>query len=361
MTDSSSPHHRHQPDTAASEASCAHCPPGRAVRWYTQPKQWVLWVIVPFLAAGLVWRLLRPVAWTFFDYVSHTWWALGLGLIFGGLLERFVPEVYIAKLLARPSPTTIALSTGLGFVFSGCSHGCLALSMALHKKGASPASVISFLLASPWASLSMTLMMISLFGLKGLVIVVAALVVAFVTGLAFLRLERRGAIEHNPHTVAIDATFSIAQDIRRRASQYRLTRSQLLKDVQAVARGAWALADMVIWWIAIGFFLSGLLGAFIPHAAFVRYFGPTLLGLLATMALATVIETCSEGSAPLAFEFFKQTGALGNSFAFLMGGVVTDATELGLVWTNIGKKTACWMVALTLPQVFLLAWLLNHW
>ena len=348
-------------ENPSRDPSCDHCAPEPRARWYTQPKQWVLRVVVPLLVLGVIWPPLRPAVLTFWDYVTRTWWAIGLGLVFGGVIERFVPQVYIAKLLARPGPKTIALSTGLGFLFSSCSHGCLALSMALYKKGASPASVISFLLASPWASLSLTLMMLSLFGLKGLVIVGAALVVAFVTGLAFLRLERQGAIERNPNTVSVEAAFSIAGDLRRRAAQYRLTSRQLFDDARAVARGAGALADMVIWWVAIGFFLASCLGAFIPHAAFVRYFGPTLLGLLATMAVATVIETCSEGSAPLAFEFFRQTGALGNSFAFLMGGVVTDATELGLIWTNVGKKAALWMVALTLPQVFVLALLLNRW
>ena len=342
-------------------ASCEQCAPGTRARWYTQPKQWVLRVIVPLLVAGWVWAPLRPATLVFWGYVARTWWAIGLGLLLGGVIERFVPQSYIAKFLSTPRPATIALSTGLGFLFSSCSHGCLALSMALYKKGASPAAVISFLLASPWASLSLTLVMLSLFGVKGLVIVLAALVVALVTGLAFLQLERRGAIAPNPNTVSVRTDFSVLWDIRRRASGYRLTVPQLLGDLRAVARGAWTLADMVLWWLLIGFFLASLLGTWLPHEAFVRYFGPTLLGLVATMVLATVIETCSEGSAPLAFELFKHTGALGNSFAFLMGGVVTDVTELGLVWTNVGKRAALWMLALTLPQVFLLGLLLNHW
>ncbi len=37
-----------------------------------------------------------------------------------------------------------------------------------------------------------------------------------------------------------------------------------------------------------------------------------------TLILATLIEVCSEGSAPSAFEIFNQTGAFGNSFVFLM-------------------------------------------
>ena len=339
----------------------AHCAPGAEGRWYAQPKQWVLRVVLPILLLGVVWPPLHAVAWAFWHYVHLTWWAIGLGFLIGGLIDRFVPTTYIAKFLARPSPRTILLSTMLGVAASGCSHGCLALSMALHKKGASPAAVLSFLLASPWASFSLTLVMLSLFGLKGLVIVIAALIVAFLTGLVFLQLAARGMIEPNPNTVSVEAAFSVAQDISRRAAQYRLTSARLGQDIRAVARGGWMLADMVIWWLVIGFFLASVLGTFIPHEGLMRYFGPTVLGLLATMAMASVIEICSEGSAPLAFELFRHTGALGNSFAFLMGGVVTDVTELGLVWTNLGKRTALWMVALTLPQVFLLALLLNRW
>jgi len=44
---------------------------------------------------------------------------------------------------------------------------------------------------------------------------------------------------------------------------------------------------------------------------------------------------------------------------FLMGGVVTDYTEIGLVWHNIGRKTALWLVAVSVPQTLLLGWVLN--
>jgi uncharacterized membrane protein YraQ (UPF0718 family) len=78
-----------------------------------------------------------------------------------------------------------------------------------------------------------------------------------------------------------------------------------------------------------------------------------------TILVATIFEICSEGTSPLAFEIYKQTGAFGNAFAFLMGGVVTDYTEVGLIWINLGKKTALWMLAITLPQVILLGWIFN--
>ena len=81
--------------------------------------------------------------------------------------------------------------------------------------------------------------------------------------------------------------------------------------------------------------------------------GPTFIGMLVTLGVATIIEVCSEGTAPMAFEIFKQTGALGNSFVFLMAGVVTDYTEIGLLWHNVGRKTAIWLPIITVPQVIL--------
>ena len=84
-----------------------------------------------------------------------------------------------------------------------------------------------------------------------------------------------------------------------------------------------------------------------------------MLGLIVTLILATVIEVCSEGSAPMAFEIFRQTGALGSSFVFLMAGVATDYTEIGLLWHNVGRKAAIWLPIVTVPQVLIVGFLAN--
>ena len=116
---------------------------------------------------------------------------------------------------------------------------------------------------------------------------------------------------------------------------------------------------MVLWWILIGILLASAARAFIPIHIFHQFLGPTLLGLAITLIIATIIEVCSEGSSPIAFEIYNQTGALGNSFVFLMAGVATDYTEIGLIWSNIGKKTAIWLPIVTVPQILVLGYLFN--
>ena len=137
----------------------------------------------------------EPFRKGFLAYLKAIWWAVVLGLFLGGLIDYYIPKEYISKILARKSPLTIFNAVFLGFLMSACSHGILALSIQLHKKGASNPAVVSFLLASPWANMAITFMLISLFGLKGLFIILAAVIVAINTGFIFMFLEKKGLIE----------------------------------------------------------------------------------------------------------------------------------------------------------------------
>lgn len=291
--------------------------------------------------------------------VHMVWWAVGLGFILGGLLDRFIPREYISHLLAQKKKRSIFYATLLGFLMSACSHGILALSVELHKKGASTPVVVSFLLASPWANMPITLMLLGFFGLKAFYIILGALFVAFTTGVVFQFLESQQMIEKNQNTIIMEEGYSVIKDIRRRWMERVFSWRNLKTDAWAVLKAAIALADMTLWWILIGIGLSGLAAAFIPAEWFHRYMGASGLGLLATLGLATVMEVCSEGTAPLAFEIYKQTGAFGNAFVFLMAGVVTDLTEIGVIWSNVGKKAAIWIPIVAVPQVILLGIIAN--
>jgi uncharacterized protein len=331
-----------------------------------QNKKWrnnKLFLVVAFtcllILASYIFPLFTPFRKIFLQYFKSIAWAVALGLFLGGLIDYYVPREYISKVLSRKSPATILNAVFLGFLMSACSHGILALSIQLHKKGASNPAVVSFLLASPWANLAVTIMLISLFGLKGILIILAAMLVAINTGFIFMFLEKKGLIEKNKNTLEVASGYSIKQDFYQRAKGYKFNRDSLKQDFQGVAKGLIMLSQMVLWWILLGMLLASLAGAFIPAHFFHKYMNATLLGLMMTLFLATVIEVCSEGSSPLAFEIYRQSGALGNSFTFLMAGVVTDYTEIGLLWSNVGRRVALWLPLVTVPQVLLLGYIFN--
>ena len=333
---------------------------GKKIVWYRSPFHWALIASTALTLSSFVWPPLAGYRASLGDYLRMLWIPVAGGFLLGGLVNRFVPETYISKKLAHPGKQSIFYAVGLGFLMSACCHGLLAIAMELHRKGASGAAIVSFLLASPWASLPVTLMLIGLFGAKAFLIIFAALFIAVMTGLVFQGLDRAGMIEKNRHTVAVGKDFSIRKDIDRRVGAYRFTFARAGRDAAAVLQGALALAKIVTGWIFFGLVLASLSNAFIPAGFFHRFLGPSVSGLLCTLLFATVLEVCSEGTSPVAFEIYRQTGAFGNALVFLMGGVVTDYAEIGLVWQNIGPKTAVWMLAVTLPQVIFFGWLFNQ-
>jgi uncharacterized membrane protein YraQ (UPF0718 family) len=235
--------------------------------------------------------------------------------------------------------------------------------MELYKKGANTSSVIAFLLASPWANLPITVLLFSFFGLKALIIIVSALIIATITGLIYQSLERKGMVECRHCEMGEDkpilTDFSIIKDVKRRWKEYDFSAKSNINAIKGTVQGSWALTKMVMWWLLIGMIIAAFARAYVPHEIFMNYMGPTLLGLAVTLFFATIIEVCSEGSSPLAFEIYNQTRAFGNSFTFLMAGVCTDYTEIGLVWHNIGRKAALWLPIITVPQILVLGYLFN--
>jgi uncharacterized membrane protein YraQ (UPF0718 family) len=294
-----------------------------------------------------------------FDYAKLIWWAVLLGFILGGVIDYFVPREYIEKYLGQHKKRTILYAVFFGFLMSACSHGILAIAIELYKKGANTSSVIAFLLASPWANMPITILFFGFFGMKAFLIIISAIIIAVITGLIYQILERKKMVECDKCGHDHNHNFSILKDIKKRMKRFRWNAKNINEAITGVSKGSLALAKMVLWWLLIGMVIAAMARAFVPPDFFMNYMGPTILGMLVVLALATVIEVCSEGSAPMAFEIFKQTGAFGNSFVFLMAGVATDYTEIGLIWTNIGRRAAILLPIITVPQILVLGYLFN--
>jgi hypothetical protein len=344
------------------ESRCYECE-HEVRKWFNVRLYQVSALIALFLVTALLLNIfkitfLNAAVSAFWDYTKLIWWAILLGLFLGGVIDYFVPRKYISKYLAGGKRANILYAVMLGFLMSACSHGILAISIELYKKGASIPAVIAFLLASPWANLTITIVLFGFFGVKALFFVISAIIIAIITGLIFQMLESRKIIEQSRYIVKVEKGFSIRKDFMKRWHS-EITKERMPVHLIGVARGSWALAKMVLWWILIGMIIASFARAYVPAHFFHLYLGPTILGLVVTLVLATIIEVCSEGSAPIAFEIFRQTLAFGNAFVFLMAGVVTDYTEIGLVWSNIGRKTAIWLPIVAVPQVIILGILFN--
>lgn len=294
---------------------------------------------------------------SFFELFNQMLWGIILGIVFVGMLGK-VPREYISAVLGRPgSKKSILRATLAGLLLDLCSHGILMVGMKLYERGASLGQTMAFLIASPWNSLSLTLILISLIGLKWTLLFIALSgVIAIISGVIFDVLEKNGTLPRNPNEVELPENFSLLTELKNDWRKYKFKGS----DLREVLWNGLKDSKMIIKWVLFGAILSSLLKVFIDQSVFQQYFGPSLLGLGLTLVFTTIMEVCSEGATPLAADLMTRASAPGNSFVFLMAGVSTDYTEImSLKETTKSWKIALFLPLVTIPQVLLIGLILN--
>jgi uncharacterized protein len=293
-----------------------------------------------------------------FELFNQMWWGILVGIVFVGILGRMPRELVMGMLGRDGGFTSLFRATLAGVFLDLCSHGILAVGMKLYERGASAGQVMAFLLASPWNSFSLTLILIGLIGVSWtLLFVLLSLIIGIITGAIFDLLVNRGQLPANPWKDNLGERQPLGLMWREFGQTIKFSGAgsfQLLRDGFAGSR-------VVIRWSLFGLVLAGLIRALVPEEAFATWFGATMGGLWLTLLATTVIEVCSEGSTPIAADLMNRAGAPGNSFTFLMAGVATDYTEV----MSIRETTKSWKIALflpliTVPQIVLIGAVLNQ-
>lgn len=325
----------------------------------------MLWGSIGLVLAGVAGHLIGtgPQWWLTFSHattelLAKAWWGLLAGMIAVGVLGQ-VPREVIAHLLGPGgSWRGIFRATLAGTLLDLCNHGILMVGMQLYRKGASLGQTIAFLVSSPWNSLSLTLILIGLIGWKWtLGFILLSMAVGILAGRLTDWLVGRGSLPDNPAGSPLPDGYRLRDGLAETWRSIRPGGGNLGR----MARASVTESRMILRWIFFGFAVAAAVRAFVPDGVFSGYFGPTVVGLLLTLAATTVIEVCSEGSSPIAADLLNRAGAPGNAFTFLMAGAATDYTEIMALRETTGSwKATLALPILTVPQVLLISWLINH-
>jgi uncharacterized membrane protein YraQ (UPF0718 family) len=355
-----------EPSAAIARAeSC--CGPAEKSDTEHRRTDWLLWGSLLMISAAYVTGFfighdqpgpLMVFTHTVQEMLHVMWWGILLGMVAVGLIDRIPREMVIAAMGRERSFNGLLRATAAGFLLDLCNHGILMVGAKLYERGASLGQTFAFLIASPWNSLSLTIIIGLLMGWGWMLAFVGlSLVIALVTGWIVERMENRGLIAANPNRVDLPEGFDLRSEVRRgiRTTRYDW---ELVKDV---ARRSVTASRMVLRWLFFGIVLAALIRATVPTEIFATWFGPTMIGLLATLVAATVIEVCSEGSVPVASDLMTRAGAPGNAFTFLMAGASTDYTEMMVLREVTGRwKSTLMLPLLTVPQIVALGYVLNQ-
>ncbi len=293
-----------------------------------------------------------------FELMNTIWWGIVVGFFAVGLVAKLPRELVMAILGKGGTLRGIVRATLGGVLLDLCSHGILMVGAKLYERGASAGQLIAFLLASPWNSFSLTIILIAFIGLPWtLLFIFISMAIAMITGVIFDILVRKQVLPPNPHLTSVDSKLNIRIEIARAWQQTNFNShwwTSLIAD-------GFSESKMVMKWLFIGVLLAALLRTVISPEQFANYLGPTLMGLTLSVVFATILEVCSEGTTPIAADIFNRAGAPGNGFAFLMAGVATDYTEIMVIrGTTLSWKIALFVPLISVPQIFLIAWILNQ-
>jgi hypothetical protein len=332
---------------------------------HTHRIDYLFWIGIIGVSIGYLLHLaVEPSGWlgslshSIFRLMNQMWLGVALGIIALGLIGKIPKEVVQGIIGKGDSFSGIIRACFAGLFLDLCNHGILMVAAKLYERGVSYGQVLAFLIASPWNSLSLTLILFSLIGIKWTLLFIAgSAIVAILCGWLASLLIRRTSLPNNPNTVELDSNFSLKAEIKRLWSATTLNR----KFFSSVVINGLGESKVIVRWLLIGTLLAACLTTFVPADTFSKYFGPTLLGLLVTLIGATIIEVCSEGSVPIAAELLGEAKAPGNAFTFLMAGAATDYTEIMILKETTGRwKLVFLLPLLALPQIIVLGLIFNQ-
>jgi len=259
-------------------------------------------------------------------------WPLALGFLLSGVIATVVSRQAVSRALGRDTPGSFGRAVALGAASSSCSYAAVAVARALFRKGATLGNAIIFEFASTNLVIELGLVLLFLLGwqfltaeLVGGLLMVVILAVLFRLTLrprlvdAARRQAERGLVGRMEGHAAMDMSVTGGPVLRR-----------LLSDRGRTAVSQNFVMNVYSVWtdIALGFLISGALGAWVPDSWWQKVFltghgGMTeVWGALVGPLLAVVSFVCSVGNVPLAAVLWRGGISFGGVIAFVFADLI---------------------------------------
>ncbi len=295
-----------------------------------------------------MWETLLQIALESVQFFLKVWHWIALGFIAAGFIREFVPQRPLVRTLGGSDPVTIVKATVLGVVADVLPHSSLQLAISLFDLGASRAAILTFLTATPWLCIVESIILLSFTGIGlFLVLVAMTMVAAAAGGLILAYLETKRIIEAWRPSTAVPSLHSHRSPDRSRSR------------VASAFTHAYTFLKLGGPWLAVGFLGSGIAKTLIPADAIDGVLGYSLYSVPLALGIAAVMEITLEASIPIICSLYTLGASPGVVFTLLMGGIVTDVTEMGTIATVMGKKTALASVLVYSAVTILLGYLIN--
>ena len=285
-------------------------------------------------------------AYTSLGFFWMALWAFALGYAASSMIQIFVTERRMRKVMGDASGKSVWLGTFFGFISSSCSFSALATTKSLFQKGASFVSSIAFLLASTNLVIELGIIISIFLGWQFVVGEYAGGILLILLSWLLIRII-------NPTKLIKKARKRLDKSKEDQADQTSF--SDKLKSSEHWARVGkqYAMEWKMVWKdVTVGFTIAGVVAVFIPDSFFQTLFintgeGEQSFGFFTLLEHVVVGPVAafltfigSMGNIPLAALLFDK----GVSFAGVMAFIFSDLVVFPVL--RINAKYYGWRMSL---------------
>lgn len=250
-----------------------------------------------------------------------------IGFLAAGIAKFFVSEDKIYKNLSGKGFSDIFKAAILGVPIPVCSCGVIPLVEHLKRSGASPKSIVSFLISTPTTGFDS---IFATYSLLGPVFAVFRPISSFLGGLLGGTLVKIFVNEEEVNTSErIDVCET--KDFERENLKEKFSKS--------LKYSFFELVESTGKWIILGIVLGTLISYLVPETLFKNYFSNRFLSYLLMMLIGIPLYVCATGSIPIALSLIIKGISPGAALVFLIAGPATNSATILFVFKRLGKKT----------------------
>lgn len=328
------------------------------------------------------------------DYLGNFWQLLGsiapyilLGIFLAGLMKLLVPEEWIRRQMGGRSLGSLFRAILLGIPLPLCSCSVIPFATALRKSGASRASTLGFLIATPITGIDS---IIATYGVLGwfftLYRVITSTLIAIIAGVLSLMFDREEETSSLSSASVVNKTKAAAPDSPLSFAAPTGSTVLKLQPEPETATGSCSGGTccsteaasgesgfLIRLWeesvyrifgdfakaLLIGIGLGALLVTFMP-AELSGYLGSSLwLNYLLVLLIAAPLYICATSSIPLGVALLGAGFTPGAVFVFLTAGPATSTVTMSVVLKILGRRSLLIYLFAVVTGTLLFGWLFD--
>ncbi len=270
-----------------------------------------------------------------------------LGVLISGIIQIFLTEEMIAKVIPKNRILAVLFASFLGFFFPSCECGIVPIVRRLTAKGVPISAGVAFMLTAPIINPVVLFATYIAFGSDwkmALYRAIGALVVSIAVGLMLAYFYKGNPLKEEEH-------HDHHHEHEHHHHDHSHTKTSIWKKIWLTLEHAVEEFFSMGKYLVIGSLIAAAVQTYIKTSTLVSIGHGKISSSLVMMALAFILSLCSEADAFIASSF-RTTFATSSLLAFLVFGPMVDLKNLMMMMATFKKRLVFMIISGVITTVF---------